>query len=634
MNDKILSTLIDIFAEVLLCPKEDLSLDKAYVDMGVDSILAIHITKLIKSKLDIELLSSDLYNFLSINHLAKHLSTYQEHKQSDTFIETTSNSHLGKTTSNINNEKIAIIGIAGRFPGADNVDQYWQNLINGKNSITTTQRWSHLSNKEYRAGFLNNIENFDAELFNISPKEAILMDPQQRLLMEVTWEALIDAGLSLEDLNGSNCGVFTTSLPGDYKYNLSEKGQSLNTFSFLGNAVSVLSGRISHFFNLKGPSIYIDTACSSSLIAIDLAIKHLQDLSCDIAIVGASCIFSTPELFDLAEASNLISKSGLCHTFDHKADGFIPAETVGCLVLRRLSDAKKNQQQIYAVIEGHKTNHDGSTNGLMSPNSNSQKELIITTYQKNDIDISKIGYIEAHGTGTAVGDPIETKALTEGFEKLNKNYNSFLGSSKTNIGHALVSSGIASVIKVLLIFKHSTIPPHLHFTALNPQISLGNFKINTVQQNWPADKDLAAISAFGFSGTNAHIVLRKVESISKNSNHNKTSLPFNHFNSKPFWIKGKDKRADPTLILDNNKPIVELKNQYADIDIIINIIKEKLSSILGYNLSDISEDKNLNSFGIDSIIALQLLEPFKKEFGEINSNIIFDSKNIKELAEH
>ena len=508
MQTDIINILQDIFAEVLLHPKTELDINRAYVDLGIDSILAIQIAKLIKVKMGIEIRYSDLYNCISISDLATYLTSMLDGQNTkiDHRIEV---DDISKKSMHIPNDKIAIIGMAGRFPGANTIQAYWENLLHGKSSIDATNRWEGVGDKAYKAGFLNHIEKFDASFFNISPHEAQLMDPQQRILMEVVWDALADAGVSIDKLQNTKCGVFTTGLPGDYKYYFNNQKELYNQFSFLGNSVSVLSGRISYFFNLKGISINIDTACSSSLVAIDLAKKYLEDKTCDLAIVGASCIFTTPELFELADASKLLSKVGFCRAFDAHADGFVPAETVACLVLSRLSEAENEHQQVYAIIEGSHVNHDGHTNGLMSPNANAQKELIIESYKKYNIDVTKIGYVEAHGTGTMIGDPIEVKALKESFEALDKNYDCFLGSSKTNIGHALVASGLASIIKILLSFQHQIIPPHLHFTQINPQIDLGNFTINTTPEKWLPHKYFSVVSAFGFSGTNAHIILRK-----------------------------------------------------------------------------------------------------------------------------
>ncbi|AWN81558.1 alpha/beta fold hydrolase [Candidatus Cardinium hertigii] len=759
-DNHILIQLKNIFAAVLLCSEEELMLDRPYIDMGVDSILAIQIAKLIKIKLGYEIFSSDLYNFTSINDLAIHMERLKASEQTHS-----SKGNNFKPNKKENKEKIAIIGISGRFPGAASPNEYWENLIHSKCSITNGNRWDGFTDKKYKGGFLENITHFDSNFFNISPREAALMDPQQRILMEVAWEAFEDAGLTKEALNDSKCGVFTTSLPGDYKNNTQDNKKIYNNFSFLGNAVSVNAGRISYFFNLKAPSINIDTACSSSLVAIDLAIKYLESGICDTALIGASCIFSTPELFKLAKNSNLLSKSGLCYSFDERADGFVPAETVSCIVLKKISDAIRDRHRIYGIMEAIGVNHDGYTNGLMSPNVDAQKELITSIYRGHEINLSELGYVEAHGTGTAIGDPLEIKALKESFEQLS-DYKCYIGSSKANIGHALVASALASIIKIVLSFKHNTIPPQINFANLNPEIKLGAFKINTNVVKWPKEKNLAAISAFGFSGTNAHLVLRKPEQINLNkidtirpyiflfSAKNKRQLEkllhsykiflsgiedqelaclsyslncsLTHFPNKfvsiaetkeqlleniniflndkhncsintyqkPPYSKeevmyrltsneltGKElykylayiayflmheekitlQALYPNFVHNISLPSYPFCREYswigqdgsfhntetsikkndaieAYIDdnkwCVVDKLKTRLSDILGYKVEAISSDQPLQSFGIDSIVALQLLDIFQEEYGAVNPQIILTSNNLNELAEN
>lgn len=412
-------------------------------------------------------------------------------------------------------DKVAIVGIAGRFPYADSVDEYWNNLLTGSNCIRRSTRWSDVDGVPIQGGFLDDTASFDAGFFRISPKEAACMDPQQRILLEVSQHAIEDCGLPLESLRERNCGVFVTGLPGDYKFVLAEHPEeAFSTHSFLGNAASSLSGRISYFYDFNGPSITLDTACSSSLTALQQAWLNIQSGSCEAALVGAASVFSTTELFRLGHRSSMISSQGRCATFDDDADGFIPSEGCAAIVLMHLSDAQAQGLDIYGVIESIAINHNGLSNGLMAPNSKSQAQLISNTYRDDNIDISDIGYVEAHGTGTKVGDPIEMQGLVAAYQAQNKDYDCWIGSSKTVIGHTLVCSGLASIIKVVQAFRHNVIPPHSQYQKPNQYIDFGHFNINRQQVAWPEDKHLAAISAFGFTGSNAHLVLRKVEPLS------------------------------------------------------------------------------------------------------------------------
>tara|TARA_A100000171_G_scaffold28205_2_gene26332 strand:- start:4653 stop:7601 length:2949 start_codon:yes stop_codon:yes gene_type:complete len=718
--DKVLESLKEIFSEVLLCTEAELNLDKPYVDMGVDSILAIQISKLIKYKLNKDIQPSELYNFISIKDLSIFLEGH---------IETTEliNQSIGPNnndSSDNSSDPVVIVGMAGIFPGASDTNQFWNNLTHRVSSIKPAKRWN---GTDYQGGFLDHIDSFDADFFNISPKEARLMDPQQRLLIQIAWQAFENGGYTKTSLAGSKGGVFTTALPGDYRYLLDKNNQAYDTFSFTGNAVSVQAGRISHFFNLKGPCLNIDTACSSSLVCIDQATKAIQADECDFAFVGASSIFSTPEIFRLTDSAGILSKTGHCYSFDTRADGFIPAEVVAGLVLTRLSLAKKQNRKIYAQIESISTSHDGFTNGLMSPNGKSQQELIQSIYKGKKISPEQVGYIEAHGTGTRIGDPLEFNAVTQ---VLNQE-KCYIGTCKANIGHALVASGLASIIKVLKAIQNKKIPPQINFHTLNPQINPSKVQVNTESIDWPAEKPLAGISSFGFGGTNSHLVLKHYdEKVTHYQTQGKHLFIFSAYSQKslkayiesflPFVDSLEEKhitelsytlccrreihkerlvviastlenlreQLQKYLVVETNPFIKEVPNN-DDVYLLgkkaiegkefscdslfpekpsmldlppyafrgksywvdeppsvdsqaseklekssqtLDILKQKLSEILGYSINDISETETIKSFGIDSLIALQLLEPFKNKTGSLAPDTIFNQETLRDLA--
>lgn len=409
-------------------------------------------------------------------------------------------------------KSIAIVGMAGRFAGAPDVDSYWQNLLNAQDCISTTDRWPEDPQCPVKGGFLSDVSVFDAPFFRISPNEAKCMDPQQRVLLEVMHHSIEDSGLSVEELRQHQCAVMVTSLPGDYKFLMAQYPElAFSTHSFLGNAVSSIAGRIAYFYDLHGPVITLDTACSSSLTAVQLACQSIQSGSCDMALVGAVSVFSTDEMFRLGNQSSMLSKLGRCATFDDSADGFTPAEGVAGLVLTTQEKAQSLGLTIYATIEALELNHDGASNGLTAPNAKAQQQLIENTYRKFDIDVGQIAYVETHGTGTKLGDPIEVKGLTSAFDSTKQPYDCYLGSSKSVIGHCLVASGLASMIKVMQSFVHKTITPLAHFKKANQHIDFGHFKINQQCLPWPKEKPLVAISAFGFTGSNAHMVLKMPE---------------------------------------------------------------------------------------------------------------------------
>ena len=425
---------------------------------------------------------------------------------------------------------IAIIGVAGRFPGAEDARAFWDNIAASKCAVTGVpeNRWSidayfdpdpgKLNKTHCRwGGFVDPIDRFDPLFFNISGKEAALMDPQQRLFLEVSWAAMEDAGYATTSVSEKKCGVYVGVGRGDYQSLMDQAGIDPEAHSFWGNADSVLAARISYFLNLKGPSIAIDTACSSSLVAIHLGCQSILSNECDMAIAGGIFICATPKFHILASNSGMLSSDGRCRAFDDEANGFVPGEGVGAVVLKPLSAAQNDGDPIYGVIIGSGINQDGKTMDITAPSSRSQTELEVSVYRKFRIDPETITYVEAHGTGTRLGDPIEVDALTHAFRKFTdrKQYCA-VGSVKTNIGHAGSAAGIASVIKVLHALKNREIPPSLNFETANTHIDFGEspFYVNTMLRLWNSPEGIprrAAVSSFGFSGTNAHLVIEEYQ---------------------------------------------------------------------------------------------------------------------------
>jgi acyl transferase domain-containing protein/acyl carrier protein len=421
-------------------------------------------------------------------------------------------------------QPIAVIGMAGQFPQARNLEEFWRNIEQGKNCITevppdrwdvnayyqpgeavagkTTSRW---------AGALDEYDLFDPLFFNISPGEAESMDPQQRLFLQACWHSIENAGYAARSLSGSKCGVFVGCTSGDYQQ-LSRQHQ-LSAQGFTGSALSILAGRISYFLNLQGPCVSIDTACSSSLVSISQACDSLTSGSSDLALAGGVYVMAGPEMHIKTSQAGMLSPEGRCFTFDQRADGFVPGEGVGVVLLKRLADAQRDKDIIHAVIYGWGLNQDGKTNGITAPNPESQTRLEQEVYDKFHIDPANIQLIEAHGTGTKLGDPIEVEGLKKAFEKYtqNKEYCA-LGSVKSNIGHCLAAAGIAGALKLILALKRKRLPPTINFERLNEHIDLTEspFYVNARLQEWKlngAERRQAAINSFGFSGANAHIVI-------------------------------------------------------------------------------------------------------------------------------
>lgn len=430
-------------------------------------------------------------------------------------------------------DDIAVIGMACRFPGACDVDQYWENLVAGRVSIKEAPeaRWRWRDDETGPAseenssscrwgGFIDDVEAFDAAFFNVSAREAEAMDPQQRLGLEMAWSCFEDAGLRPSHLSGQNVGVFLGFTNLDYK-EIVEQSQ-INTYYATGTLSSVIPNRISYQLNLRGPSMAVDTACSSSLHAIHLACRALRNSECDMALTGGISLLLTPKRFIWYSKAGILSPTGALRTFDENANGTVRGEGVGFILLKPLARAIADGNRILGVIKGSAVNHGGKSPTLTHPSANAQAEVIVNALQAGGVDPSDVSYIEAHGTGTVKGDPIEVQGLVQAFQSRSagsRNGNHpwcGLGSVKPNIGHLEGAAGIAGVIKVLLAMRHKTLPPLANFSKPNPRISLGSafYFVNKVQPWEPGNKSrIAGVSSFGFAGTNAHVILAEAPGI-------------------------------------------------------------------------------------------------------------------------
>jgi len=426
-------------------------------------------------------------------------------------------------------EPIAIIGLGCRFPGASNPAEFWRLLQNGEDSVREVPQSRWMIDEFYDpdpdspgkmstrwGGFLDGIDQFDAEFFGISPKEAAAMDPQQRLLLEVAWEALEDAGQGPRELAACQTGVFV-GITGDEYAQLFYRQQDLSAFNAYfasGIARSVAGGRISYTLGVQGPNLAIDTACSSSLVAVHTACLNLRMGECRMALAGGSNIILSPEIGIAFSKAHMMAPDGRCKVFDSRADGFVRGEGCGIVVLKRLSDAEADGDRILALIRGSSVNQDGRSSGLTVPNRRAQEAVIRQALANGNVQPLDIGYVEAHGTGTKLGDPIEAQALAAVLGPMRTADNPLVvGSVKANIGHLESTAGIAGLIKVILALQHQEIPRHLHFQSLNPHIDWRGLPMEIPEQSraWPRGgrRRLAGVSAFGFSGTNAHVIVEE-----------------------------------------------------------------------------------------------------------------------------
>jgi acyl transferase domain-containing protein/NADPH-dependent curcumin reductase CurA/NAD(P)-dependent dehydrogenase (short-subunit alcohol dehydrogenase family) len=428
-------------------------------------------------------------------------------------------------TGLLGSEPIAIVGMGCRLPGGiASTGDYWRFLISAGDGVSEVpaDRWA--ASEYYDAdlsapgkmtgrwgSFLDGADLFDPVFFGISPREAAVMDPQQRLALEVAWEAIHDSGRAPEQLAGTSTGVFMAIYNSDYNRLLLADQESIGANTCAGGSHSMASGRISFLLDLRGPAISIDSACSSSLVSIHLAVQSLRSRDCDTALAGGVSLRLTPEHYLCLSKLAMLSPDGRCHTFDSAANGFVPGEGCGVVVLKRLSDALAAGDRIHAVIRGSAAGQDGRTASLTAPNGLAQQQVIRAALENARVDPADIGYVETHGTGTALGDPIEVEALAQVIGSGSKPC--ALGAVKSNFGHLEAAAGVAGLIKAALVLENGEIPANLHYHSLNPHISLEGTRFHVPVKAAPWTRHggprLAGVSAFGFTGTNAHLVLEE-----------------------------------------------------------------------------------------------------------------------------
>lgn len=490
-------------------------------EMGFDSLALLELRTLIEKSFNIKLNPTFFFEYSTPIAIEDYLESLAKPKlsgSSSPLIIPTKPEPL----SSGEREPIAIIGMACRFPGGiKNTNHYWYVLENGIDTITVvpTTRWKQNDYEEFPihyGGYLDDVDKFDAEFFNIPPREAKVMDPQQRFLLEVSWEALEDAGINPKTLNGKKVGVFVGIFSDDYA-TLIKKYQSiktLNGYFGTGNSASVAAGRISYVLGLEGPALAVNTACSSSLVAVHLACQSLNQGESELALACGVNLILSPELSIAFSKAGMLSEDGRCKTFDMLADGYGRSEGCAVLILKKLSKALSDRDNVLAVLRNSVVNQDGASNGLTAPNKSAQINLLQSVFEGTSLTPARVNYFETHGTGTILGDPIEISAIAKVYGHNRRENPLLLGSVKTNLGHTEAVAGMAGLIKVILSLKNGLIPANIHLSKLNPHISLDEFygQIPTVNVTWPTINGyprVAVVSSFGFSGTNAHVLLEE-----------------------------------------------------------------------------------------------------------------------------
>ncbi len=522
-----LQALTDIAARVLEVAPTVLDPDAELGEFGFDSITMTGFAAQVNAELQLGLTPADFFEFATLNRLAAHIAGSAT---LPAVVQTAPSPAPAVKAVADNDAPIAIVGFSCRFPQAPDGDAFWDNLLNGRDGITRipADRWDwqaldgdpkteHGKTNIHWGGFVDGVFEFDPLFFGISPREAKLMDPQQRLIMMHVWKAIEDCGHAPRSLAGRNVGLFVGTSSSGYRATIGDATGG-EGYVATGAVPSVGPNRISYFLDWHGPSEPVETACSSSLVALHRAVQAMRAGDCDMAVVGGVNTIVTPEAHINFAKAGMLSPDGRCKTFAADANGYVRGEGVGMLVLRFLADAEADGDPILAVVRSSAVNHGGRANSLTAPNTAAQTALVQDALGRAGIDPASIGYIEAHGTGTKLGDPVEINALKAAFAGTH-GARIGIGSVKTNIGHLELAAGAAGMIKVLLQMTHRTLAPSLHCDPINPYVQLEGSPFHVVRspEDWPEIRDTqgqtlprrAGVSSFGFGGVNAHVILEE-----------------------------------------------------------------------------------------------------------------------------
>ncbi|WP_459212155.1 SDR family NAD(P)-dependent oxidoreductase [Aquimarina rhabdastrellae] len=575
--DKTIEYLRKQFAGVLKLPVHKLNPKAALENYGIDSILAMKLTSMLEETFG-SLSKTLFFEYQTIKSLGAFFAkTYPEIIQKQLGAKQAVNSSIKLPTVTLKNDKqqvsplridnrfvpkekykekeVAIVGLGGKYPLSENVEAFWENLKNGKDCITEipNERWNldqffdpqrNQPGKSYSkwGGFISDVDKFDPLFFNISPREAELMDPQERLFIETAWQAIEDAGYSKQGISSlGKVGVYVGVMYGQYQLYGAEAMLAGNSV-VPGSSYASIANRVSYFLDLHGPSIALDTMCSSSLTAIHQACEEIRKGEIVAAIAGGVNVSIHPHKYLILSQGNFAASEGRCRSFGEGGDGYVAGEGVGAVLLKSLDKAIEDGDHIYGVVKSSVINHGGKTNGYSVPNPNAQGELIKESLKKANIDPETFSYLETHGTGTALGDPIEITGLKKAFgESEIKEQSCSIGSVKSNIGHLESAAGIAAVTKVLLQLKHQELVPSLHSTHLNPNIDFNTspFYVQQKLEPWASQDQYprrAGISSFGAGGANAHVIIEEYIPV------NSPSLEHHQETPQAFTLSAKNQK--------------------------------------------------------------------------------------------
>lgn len=493
-------------SSLLSINEREIDVNAAFSSFGLDSLMAVRLSGEVQELLNVSLSDTIVYDYPTISSMAGYLA--------ENFGDSSLKNDGLSYEKEILNEPVAIVGMSCNFPGAADLQSFWDLLSNGRDAITAQPacREKLISETQQAGGYLLNIDLFDAAFFGISPKEAKVMDPQQRLLLTQSYQALSTAGIGLTDLAGSKTGVFIGLSQNDYARVCIKSGDNYSPYFGTGNAMSIAANRLSYFYDLKGPSMTLDTACSSSLVAIHQAVNSIRLGESELAIVGGVNLNLTTDIYQSLNNANMLAPDSRCKVFDTSADGYVRSEGCGIVILKPLSKAIQDKNYIHALIKGSAIEQDGRSNGLSAPNKIAQQNVIRRALADARLSPAQLSFIETHGTGTKLGDPIEVEAIAEVYGK--QDHKLLVSAVKANIGHLEAAAGIAGLIKAVLCLQHKSLPKQAYFNTPNThikwdQIGIEVPKATTVLSAIQTERIRAGVSSFGFGGMNAHVIVEE-----------------------------------------------------------------------------------------------------------------------------